>query len=558
MGQEQSAAEIKRRLAEWEKTRLAEHVRAVPDWKKEFPTRRGRIPLKETYTPADLNDMGLEYLKDFSFPGAFPYTRGVVPNMYRSEPWVMSAIGGFGTAQDSNKRWKFFLDQGLDGFFIVNDLPTQIGIDSDDPMAIGEVGRCGVAFDTLADVEEALDLPFEKIKQIYFISSSQSIVILAMIIAALEKLGRRADSFGLLIQNQPLKEYICRGLYIFPIEHAMKLATDVIEYCSEKHPNWVPITHTIAHFVDIFAPPGQSIGFCLAGAIAHIEAALKRGLKIDDFAPNMWVVKTTGPDVFEEVAEARALRKLWATIMQERFGAQKEESAKLKMIYHTAGIYEARQSPLNNIMRLTLQAMGAVLGGGQHISIACWDEALSIPTEEAEKIAIATHYILREEGGFANVADPMGGSYYLEYLTERNVREAMQYIKSVDALGGAIEATQQGFFQKQLEETMFVWQKKMQTGEIPFVGVNMLKQDQKPAQKFRLDPATEKRQIDRLHKVKRERNNSDVQLALSNVKDAAVAGRNLMEPIIAAVKTYASLGEICGVLREVFGEYRGI
>lgn len=551
-------SEIRKRFDEWKKASLAQQAGSVPPWRREFATRRGRVPLQEAYTPIDLADLGFDYLKDSSFPGAYPYTRGIEPAMYRREPWVMSAIAGFGTAADSNKRWRFLLDHGLDGFFIVNDLPTQIGIDSDDPMAVGEVGRCGVAFDTLADVEEALDLPFDRIKQVYFISSSQSVVVLAMIIAALEKLGRSAEDFGLLIQNQPLKEYICRGLYIFPIDHAMKLATDVIEFCAERFPKWVPITHTIAHFVDIFAPPGQSVGFCLAGAIAHTEAAVARGLDIDDFAPNMWIIKTTGPDVFEEVAEARALRKLWATIMRERFGAKKEESTRLKLIYHTAGIYEARQSPLNNIVRLTLQAQGAVLGGGQHISIACWDEALSIPSEEAKKIAIATHYILRDEGGFANVADPLGGSYYLECLTERTVREAREYIRKVDELGGAVAATKQGYFQKHLEETMHVWQKKLQTGEIPFIGVNTLRRDEPPMQKFRLDPGTEQRQIERLHKVKRERDNGAVVRALAGVRAAAEQGRNVMPAIIDAVKTYASLGEICGELRAVYGEYRGV
>lgn len=550
--------QIKSRLKIWEKGILQKFCQTFPERKREFSVGRSGWPVKPLYTPLDLEEIGFDYLKDSGFPGEYPYTRGLEPNGYRSKFWVMSQISGFGSSEDIAERWRFLLEQGMSGVLIEFDLPTQIGLDSDHPFASGEVGRVGVAIDTLDDMGRALDLPFEKIRQIYAITSSVSIVMLAMFIAALEKKGVSPD-FNLTLQNEILKEYACRGMYIFPPQPSVKLAVDVIEYCAKNYPNWSGYSICGVHYAQCRASVVQAAAFSISSALAHIDNALARGLRIDTVAPTMSCLSGFCENFFEHICSIRATRKVWARLMKEKYGAQEARSYQLRTLpsYGGGGVFPIRQQPLNNIARTALALLSNVLAGGNQISTPLYDEGHAIPTEDTVRVGAAIHQIVANELGVADTVDPLAGSYYVEYLTKKIENGILEEIERVEKMGGAIAAVESRYFQRVLEESGYKYQKEIESGERLVVGVNVnrLKGERLEIELFDVDPAAEDRQIKRLNKVKEGRDFNQVSRTLARLKEAAQEKVNMVEPVIEAVKSYATIGEITGVLRDAYGQH---
>jgi methylmalonyl-CoA mutase N-terminal domain/subunit len=465
---------------------------------------------------------------------------------------------GFGSGEDANKRWRFLLDQGLSGFIIEYDLPTTHGLDSDHPLAEGEVSRMGVAIDSLADMEKALNLPFEKIKHMTSVCNAPQPINLAMIIATLEKKGIPPESVNLMIVNGILIEFICVGRYIFPPEPSLRIATDVIEYSIKNYPNWTPIAIIGAQLYAARATPVQEIAFSFSIAMAYLDSILERGLDIDTVAPYFSFVTGVDMDFFESIAKLRAYRKIWAKLMQDRYGARDPRSLRLKLMGSPGTMSLTLQQPLNNIARLGIQMLACVLGGGgQQINIPLHDEAHALPSEEAVSVGAAIQHIVAHETGAADTVDPLAGSYYLEYLTKKMENAVFDEIAKIDQLGGAVKAIEEGYFQKELAEKAFEYQRAIEEGRRKLVGVNILtKEAEDVPEIFQIDPEVEKKQIESLHKLKRERDSNEVKETLSRVKEAAQGDGNLVPPIIEAVKAYATEGEICDVLRDVFGEYK--
>jgi len=469
----------------------------------------------------------------------------------------MTQISGFGSGEDVNKRWRLLLEQGISGILMVFDLPTQLGLDSDHPLAKGEVARLGVAVDTLDDIERALDLPFEKINYLNAANANAvAPIALAMVITTLEKRGISPGSFVFEMQNELLKEFVCRGCYIFPPQPSTRIATDVIEYCAKNYSNWVATSICAAHVAASGSTPAQEIAFPLSNTIAYLENLLRRGLNIDDIAPSINFLISAYTDFFEDIAKLRAARKVWARLMKERYGAKDPRSMMVKFVTATAGVALTAQQPLNNIARIAIQTLIAALSGVQYLSTACYDEAVAIPSEDAVRVSAAINHIIADEVGGANTPDPMAGCYYLEYLTKQIEDEALKLIDKVDELGGAVKAIEQGYFQRELARAAYEVQKGVESGKIGIVGVNRLRAEEKPIEIFRVDPEVEKRQIERLRQVKDGRDNSQVKETLRRIREVACGEDNLMPPIIEAVKAYATTGEISDTLREVFGEYK--
>ena len=555
---EDEIGRIRAKKEEWEKTTLTERLAKAPERKPEPVTQSLKWPVKRLYTPLDLEEIGFDYLKDVGFPGEPPYTRGTEATMYRSNLWAMVQTTGFGSGEDANRRWRFLLDQGLSGFIIEYDLPTTHGLDSDHPLAEGEVSRMGVAIDSLADMEKALDLPFEKIKHMTSVCNAPQPVNLAMIIAALEKKGVPPESVNLMIVNGILIEFICVGRYIFPPRPSLRIATDVIEYCIRNFPNWTPISIIGAQLYAARATPVQEMAFSFSIAMAYLDSILERGLGIDTVAPYFSFVTGVDMDFFESIAKLRAYRKIWARLMRDRYGAGDPRSLRLRLMGSPGTMSLTLQQPLNNIARLGIQMLACVLGGGgQQMNIPLHDEAHALPSEEAVSVGAAIQHIVAHETGAADTVDPLAGSYYLEHLTKKMENEVFDEIAKIDHLGGAIKAIEGGYFQKELAEKAFEYQKAIEEGRRKLVGVNILTKDMaEPLEIFQADPAVEKRQIEGLHKLKRERDSDRVREQLGRVKEAAQGSGNIVPPIVAAVKAYATEGEICDVLREVFGEYK--
>ncbi len=550
--------EIRVKQDEWERTTLAKWLAQAPERKPDPVLQSLKWPVKRLYTPLDLEEVGFDYLKDVGFPGEPPYTRGTEATMYRSNLWTMVQTTGFGSGEDANKRWRFLLDQGLSGFIIEYDLPTTHGLDSDHPLAEGEVCRMGVAIDSLADMEKALKLPFEKIKHITSVCNAPQPINLAMIIATLEKKKIPPASVNLMMVNGILIEFICVGRYIFPPEASLRIATDVIEYSIKNYPNWTPISIVGAQLYAARATPVQELAFSFSVAIAYLDRILERGLNIDTVAPYFSFITGVDMDFFESIAKLRAYRKIWAKLMQDRYGATDERSLKLKLMGSPGTMSLTLQQPLNNIARLGIQMLACVLGGGgQQMNIPLHDEAHALPSEEAVRVGAAIQHIVAYETGAADTVDPLAGSYYLEHLTKKMENAVFDEITKIDRLGGAVKAIEEGYFQNELAEKAFEYQKAIEEGRRKLVGVNILTKDAEDVLEiFQIDPEVEKRQIESLHKLKSERDSGSVKETLRKVKEAAQGDGNLVPPIIEAVKAYATEGEICDVLRDVFGEYK--
>lgn len=539
---------------QWREKKYGPTKESFGERKEEFTTDSD-IPVNPLYTPEEIED--IDYLDDISFPGQFPYTRGVYPTMYRSKIWTMRQYAGFGTAQETNKRFRYLLEQGQTGLSTAFDLPTQIGYDSTHDLARGEVGRVGVAIDTLADMEVLFDeIPLDEVSTSMTINAP-AVVLLAMYIAVGEKRGVDRSRLTGTTQNDILKEYIARGTYIFPPEPSLRLITDLFEYCSEEMPKWNTISISGYHIREAGSDAVQEVAFTLANGIEYVNAALEAGLEVDEFAPRLSFFFNAQMNFLEEIAKFRAARRLWAEIMKERFGAQKEKSCMLRFHTQTAGAALTAQQPQNNIIRVAIQALAGVLGGTQSLHTNSYDEALSLPTEESVQIALRTQQIIAEETGVADTVDPLGGSYAIEAMTDRIVKEAKEYIEEIDKLGGMVEAINTGYVQKEIQDTAYEMQKEIEEGERVVVGVNKYQEDEEEQVEeiLTVDEELENNQRQRLNKVKEERVQSKVDQHLDAIREAAKNQKNLMYPLVEAVKDYVSIGEICEVLREEFGEY---
>ena len=519
-----------------------------------FPARP-HIPEQGLYTPLDIQET--DYAQDIGFPGVYPYTRGVQPTMYRGRFWTMRMYAGFSTAEESNKRYRYLIESGATGLSCAFDLPTQIGYDSTDAIAEGEVGKVGVAIDSLADMEILFDqIDLGKVSTSMTINAPAS-VLLAMYIAVAEKQGVSADKLKGTIQNDILKEYAARGTYIFPPRPSMRLITNIFEYCSKNVPNWNTISISGYHIREAGSTASQEIAFTIADGIAYVEAAIKAGLSVDDFAGRLSFFWNAHNNVLEEVAKFRASRRIWAKVMKERFKAEKPKSMMLRVHTQTAGSMLTAQQPNNNIVRVALQTAAAVMGGTQSLHTNSRDEALALPTEDSVMVALRTQQIVAYESGLADVIDPLAGSYYVEAMTNRIEAEAWEYIKKIDDLGGAVAAIEKGYIQKEIQDSAYKWQMDVESGARVIVGVNKFQvEEEAPKNLLRVDASVGEKQKAKVEAMKAKRDNAAVQAALADLKAACSdENENLMPHILAAVKTYATLGEICGVMREVFGEY---
>ena len=545
--------QISKSKKEWEETKLDKVLSRFPERKEEFKTGSGE-KVERLYTPEDIKD--LDYMEDLGFPGEYPYTRGYQPTMHRGRLWTMRMYAGFATAAESNQRYKYLVENGSTGLSVAFDLPTQIGYDSDHPLAEGEVGKVGVAIDSLADMEILFDgIPLDKVSTSMTINAPAS-VLLAMYIAVAEKQGVSADKLRGTIQNDILKEYVARGTYIFPTEESMRLITDIFEYCSENVPKWNTISISGYHIREAGSTAAQEVGFTLADGIAYVEAAIKAGLDVDSFAPRLSFFFNAHNDLLEEVAKFRAARRLWARIMKERFGAKNPKSMMLKFHTQTGGSTLTAQQPDNNVVRVAIQALAAVLGGTQSLHTNSRDEALALPTEDSVTIALRTQQILANESGVTNTVDPLAGSYYVEAKTKEIEDEAMKYIDKIDDLGGAPKAIDRGYIQQEITDAAYDYQKAVESGEVVVVGMNKYKSDKEPKQELlKVDPQVGEMQKERLTKLKSERKNEAVEEKLEALRKACEGDDNVMPYIVDAVKEYATLGEVCGVMRDVFGEY---
>jgi methylmalonyl-CoA mutase N-terminal domain/subunit len=517
---------------------------------------RVNLPKLRLATPLDIE--GFDYEKDLGMPGEYPFTRGVQPTMYRGRFWTMRMYAGFSTAEESNKRYRYLLESGGTGLSCAFDLPTQIGLDSDDPKAEGEIGKVGVAIDSLADMEILFDqIDLGKVSTSMTINAPAS-VLLAMYIAVAEKKGISADKLNGTIQNDILKEYAARGTYIFPPKPSMRLITNIFEYCSKNVPQWNTISISGYHIREAGSTAAQEIAFTIADGIAYCEAAIKAGLNVDDFAGRLSFFWNAHNNVLEEVAKFRASRRVWAKVMKERFGATNPKSWMLRVHTQTAGSMLTAQQPDNNVVRVALQTAAAVMGGTQSLHTNSKDEALALPTEDSVRVALRTQQIVAEESGLADTVDPLGGSYYVEALTNQIEAECWDYIKKIDDLGGAVVAIEKGYIQREIQDSAYKWQMEVEKKERIIVGVNKYQIKEKPPEGLlRVDASVGEFQKGKLAKMKAARDNAAVAAKLAALeaacKDESV---NLMPVILEAVKAYATLGEVCGVMRKVFGEYQ--
>jgi len=539
---------------QWQDTTLSRTLERLPERDDPFETSAGQ-PVDPLYTPEDLDQW--EYIRDLSYPGEFPFTRGVQPNMYRGRLWTMRQYAGFGDAEESNRRYRYLLSQGQTGLSVAFDLPTQIGYDSDDPKAIAEVGKVGVAIASLADMEILFqEIPLDKVTTSMTINATAAI-LLAMYVALAKKQGTDLKELGGTIQNDILKEYVARGTYIFPPRPSMRLITDVFAWCKDNLPSWNTISVSGYHMREAGCTAAQEVAFTLADGIAYIQTALDAGLAIDDFAPRVSFFFASYTNLLEEVAKFRAARRLWAVIMRDRFGAKDPRSMMLRFHTQTGGVTLTAQQPENNIVRTAIQALAAVLGGTQSLHTNSMDEALALPSEKAVQIALRTQQVIAYESGAADVVDPLGGSYYLETLTDSIEEEARRYIERIEEIGGALAAIEQGFQQREIQENSYRLQKQVEAGRRTVVGMNKFQTEEAPVEGgFRLDAAVAQRQIDRLKRVRAQRDSARAQALLARLEETARSDANLIPVLIECVENYVTLGEICSILRNVFGEQR--
>jgi methylmalonyl-CoA mutase N-terminal domain/subunit len=536
---------------EWRETILASALKRAAERQEKFETSSGQA-IDTVYTPEDL--VNFEYTRDLAYPGEYPFTRGVQANMYRGRIWTIRQYSGFGTAEETNQRYRYLLEQGQTGLSIAFDLPTQIGYDSDHPLARGEVGKVGVAIDSLRDMEILFqDIPLGKVSTSMTINATAPI-LLAMYIALGRKHGVEPAELNGTTQNDILKEYIARGTHIFPPRPSMKLATDIFAYCAEQVPRWNTISISGYHIREAGSTAAQEIGFTLANGIAYVQAAIDAGLDVDTFAPRLSFFFNSHINFLEEIAKFRAARRLWAKIMRERFGAKESRSWMLRFHTQTAGCSLTAQQPHNNIVRTALEALAATLGGTQSLHTNSFDEAYAPPSEEAVTIAVRTQQILGYESDIANVVDPLGGSYYIEHLTDSLEKEAGEYIAKIDNIGGAVAAIEQGYQQREIQDSSYRYQKEIESGKRTVVGVNkFVSPYPKIVGLLRVKPEVEKRQRERTAQVREDRDTSKVKQALKRLEDVARSADNTMPAFLECVEAYATVGEICDVLRKVFG-----
>ena len=534
---------------------VAKVLTKMPERRAEFATTSG-IPVNRVYTPLDLQDF--DYAQQLGLPGRYPFTRAVQPTAYRGRFWTMRQYAGFGTAEETNERYHFLLKSGQTGLSVAFDLPTQIGYDSDHPLAQGEVGKVGVAIDSLWDMERLFQgIPLDQVSTSMTINSPCA-VILAMYLAVAEKQGVGFDKLRGTVQNDILKEYPARGTYIFAPRPSMRLITDIFAYCTEHVAQWNTISISGYHIREAGSTAVQEVAFTLANGIAYVEAAIQAGLKVDEFGPRLSFFFNSHLDFFEEIAKFRAARRLWAKIMKERFGAADPRSQMLRFHTQTAGCSLTAQQPLNNIMRTAFEAMAAVLGGTQSLHTNSFDEALALPSELAVQVALRTQQVIAHEAAVCDTVDPLAGCYYVEYLTDQIEARAREYIDQIDKMGGAVAAIEKGFIQKEIADSAYRYQKEIEKGERIVVGLNkfQVKEEEKPKGLLKVDPAVGDRQVARLRELKAARDQTAVSQALAELKTAAEGDANLMPPIVKAVQVLATLGEVCDTLRAVFGEYQ--
>jgi methylmalonyl-CoA mutase N-terminal domain/subunit len=537
----------------WENTALAAVLKKNPERAAQFNTSSG-IPVERLYIPTHADDY---YLEKLGFPGEYPFTRGIQPTMYRGRFWTMRQYAGYATAEESNARYRFLLEQGQSGLSVAFDLPTQIGYDADDPLALGEVGKVGVSICSIHDMAQLFDqIPLDKVSTSMTINAPASI-LLALYIAVGKRQGVDPNKLRGTVQNDILKEYIARGTYIFPPEPSMRLITDLFRYCRQHVPHWNTISISGYHIREAGSTAVQEVAFTLANAIAYVQAAIDSGMEVDEFAPQLSFFFNAHNQFFEEVAKFRAARRLWAQIMRERFGAKDPKSWQLRFHTQTGGSTLTAQQPMNNVARVTIQALAAVLGGTQSLHTNSMDEALALPTENAVQVALRTQQIIAFESGVADTVDPLAGSYFVEALTDEVEARARAYIQRIDDLGGALKAIERGYIQGEIQDAAYAYQQAVERDQQVVVGLNRFTAGEGPSiATLRVDPAIEKRQVARLAALRQKRDNGKVSELLTQIERAARGADPLMPLFVAAVEHEITLGEICRVLRDVFGEHR--
>ncbi|MEM2119015.1 MAG: methylmalonyl-CoA mutase family protein [Candidatus Bathyarchaeia archaeon] len=550
-----SNEEIQNRKQQWEKETVQKSFDKLPERKEAFQTSSA-IPVNRLYTPADTAN--LDYLRDLGFPGEYPYTRGVYPTMYRARLWTMRQYAGFGTAEQTNQRFRYLLEHGQTGLSVAFDFPTQVGYDCDHPMAKGEVGKVGVSTSSLKDMETLFSgIPLDKVTTSMTINAPAN-VLLSMYIAVAQKQGVPQAKLGGTVQNDILKEYVARGMYIFPPEPSMRMVTDIFEYCSQNMPAWNTISVSGYHIREAGANAVQEVAFTLANAVAYVEAAVKRGLDLDRFAGRLSFFFASHNNFLEEIAKFRAARRLWAKIMRERFKAKNPNSWMLRFHTQTSGVSLTAQQPYNNIVRVALQALAAVLGGTQSLHTNSFDEAYALPSEQAVTIALRTQQLIAYESGVTDTVDPLGGAYYIEYLTNEIEEKATRYLEKIDAMGGAVAAIEKGFMQREITESAYRTQREIETKKQVIVGVNEFQSEEEaPIKLLKVDPSIEQKLVEQIIRLRKERDKQKAEEALAELRAAAEKpDENLMPHVLRAVREYATLGEICDTLRNVFGEYK--
>ena len=539
---------------QWHEETLKPAAARFPERRESFETDSG-LTIEPLYAPEDLAARGHDYGEDVGFPGEFPYTRGVQPSVYRGRVWTMRQYSGYATAADTNRRYRYLLEQGQTGLSVAFDLPTQIGYDSDHPLAKGEVGKVGVPICSLEDMETLFDgIPLGRVSTSMTINATASL-LLCFYIAAAARQGVSPEQISGTLQNDILKEYIARGTYAYPPRPSMRLVVDVFKYCAENVPRWNTISISGYHMREAGATAVQELAFTFANAIAYVQVALDAGLKIDEFAPRLSFFFVAQNNLFEEVAKFRAARRIWARIMRDRFGAKDSRSMMLRFHTQTAGVSLTAQQPDNNVIRCTVQALAAILGGSQSLHVNSRDEALALPTEESAQLSLRTQQILAYESGTADVVDPLGGSWYVESLTNDLEEQALDYIRRIDDMGGAVAAIEDGFQMREIGDAAYRHRQEVESGDRIIVGVNRYATEEPPVEGLmRVDEEAARQQIARLERLRRERDGSAAQAALSRLADAARSDDNTVPAILECVEAYCTLGEMSGVLREAFGE----
>ncbi|MCU0589158.1 MAG: methylmalonyl-CoA mutase family protein [Syntrophobacteraceae bacterium] len=554
MSEDNKLQGLKAAKEKWEQGSVLKTLSKAPERRKVF-TSISDIPVERLYTPLDM--AGLDYEKDLGFPGEYPFTRGVQPTMYRGRFWTMRQYAGFGSARESNARYRYLLDQGQTGLSVAFDLPTQAGYDSDHPLSMGEVGKVGVAIDSIEDMRVLFDsIPLDKVTTSMTINAPAT-VLLAMYLAIAEEQGVSYDKVGGTVQNDILKEITVRGQYIYPPKPSMRLTVDLIDYCFKSVPKWNSISISGYHIREAGSTAGQEMAFTLADGIAYVQACVERGMAVDSFAPRLSFFFNSFTNVLEEVAKFRAGRRYWAKVMKERFGAKDPRSMMMRYHVQTGGVTLTAQQPLNNVVRVALQAYAAALGGCQSLHTNSYDEALCLPTQEAVTVALRTQQIVAEESGAADTIDPLAGCYFVEAMTDKIEAEIADYIQKIDAMGGTLAAIEHGYVQKEIQNSAYRFQKEIESAERVYVGINKYTMEEPPPTNLlKVDMAVGDVEAAKLKKMRAERDAGKWKAALDHLREVSQSEENVMPAVIEAVKARATVGEVCDVWRSIYGEYR--